>query len=85
MSKELEKIHAGHAAQSILRDLSRKIQEREESIIKSLIADYRGNKIETHKFVGGIAAIMALRSLQSDYERLVEQGNKALETAHARA
>ena len=69
----------------LLRDLSLKVTERQESILKGLIREYDSGKVDPQKLIGGIAAIAALRSLLRDYERALNQGQEAMEELHARA
>jgi len=81
----IDRIHQGQVSQMLLRDLSFKVHEREEAILKTLIMAYDGNKLDEKKLIGGIAAIAALRSLLKDYERAVNQGIDAMEEIHAQA
>jgi len=68
----------------LLRDLSLKVGERQESILKGLIREYDSGKVDPQKLIGGVAAIAALRSLLRDYERVVNQGQEAMEEIHDR-
>jgi len=68
----------------LLRDLSLKVADRQESILKGLIREYDSGKVDAQKLIGGIAAIAALRSLLRDYERIVNQGQEAMEEIHDR-
>jgi len=81
----IDRIHQGQVSQMLLRDLSLKVGERQEAILKSLIREYDSGKVDAQKLIGGIAAIAALRSLLRDYERSVNQGQEAMEEIHAQA
>ena len=85
MTHTIDRIHQGQVAQMLFRDLSLKVVERQESILKGLIREYDSGKVDPQKLIGGIAAIAALRSLLRDYERAVNQGQEAMEELHARA
>jgi len=80
----IDRIHQGQVSQMLLRDLSLKVGERQESILKGLIREYDSGKVDPQKLIGGIAAIAALRSLLRDYERAVNQGQEAMEEIHDR-
>ena len=85
MTHTIDRIHQGQVSQMLLRDLSIKVTERQESILKGLIREYDSGKVDPQKLIGGIAAIAALRSLLRDYERALNQGQEAMEELHARA
>jgi len=80
----IDRIHQGQVSQMLLRDLSLKVADRQESILKGLIREYDSGKVDAQKLIGGIAAIAALRSLLRDYERIVNQGQEAMEEIHDR-
>ena len=81
----IDRIHDGQVSSMILRDLTLKVAERQEVILKALIREYDSGKADPQKMIGGIAAIAALRSLLKDYERSASQGIEALEEIHAQA
>ena len=85
MSEKLDRLHQGQVAQLMLRELSLKVADRQEVILKGLIRDYQGGKLDAQKAVAGIAQITALRSLLADYERKAVQGREVMEELHARA
>lgn len=55
--------------------LTRRMYEREQKIISSLVMDYRSGTITSEKLYGGIAAISELRSIVTEAEHDLMQAS----------
>jgi hypothetical protein len=78
----LDTLHAlittGEQAAGLVGPLQREVDHRTQSIISRLVAEYRARKLTGELALLAVAEIAGLRSLLSDLQSQVRQGQEAV-------
>lgn len=85
IDEKIDQIAKGREAAIVAGLLRPVIEDKIETVLRNLIAQYRALTASHDFLVGAVAEISALRGLIDDLERIHKKGIRALDTEHKNA